>query len=302
MLSICIPVYNHNIQELVKELLHQLQSASIKGEIVVIDDASLAKFKVENRTISAFEQVVYIELEKNVGRSAIRNLFLKHTKFENLLFLDCDVKIHPDNFISNYLKSNAKVTCGGLLYPAKRPTRKHLLRWKYGVYRECRLAKERAQEPYKSFMTSNFMIKKNVLEKIRFDERLTDYGHEDTLFGYALMKKSIQIKHIDNQVIHNSGETSAEFLKKTRKGIENLWYIHTELLPTNKFSEINTLLKTYKKVKARRLVNLLSFLSYPILPVLSFLIRAGIVFLWCFDVYKLLYLCRVSKIKTNHST
>lgn len=302
MLSICIPVYNYDIQELVKELLQQLKNASTEGEIVVIDDASQEDFKAENRKVEAFEQVVYIELEKNSGRSAIRNFFLKHTRFEKLLFLDCDVRIYPDNFIHNYIKSTAEVTCGGLLYPESRPGRNQSLRWEYGIHRECKIAVERAKEPYKSFMTSNFMIKRVVFEKIKFDETLSGYGHEDSLFGYALIKNDIQIKHIDNQVIHNTNETSKEFLKKTRQGIENLWFIHSKLLPNGEFTEINKLLKTYEKIKAKRLANLLNFLSYPILPLFSALFRAGIVFLWCFDVYKLLYLCRISKkAKTSRS-
>ena len=118
-------------------------------------------------------QVIYIELEKNIGRSAIRNLFLEHAKYDNLLFLDCDsiISSEEDFFVEKYLQHNSEkvgVICGGCDYPIKSPRIKFRLRWKYGIKRELKMAEERAKNPYKSFMTSNFMIKKDVLKnKVR---------------------------------------------------------------------------------------------------------------------------------------
>ena len=46
------------------------------------------------------------------------------------------------------------------------------------------------------------MISKTCFEQISFNEDLQGYGHEDTLFGYELDKKNIQIHHLDNPVLN----------------------------------------------------------------------------------------------------
>ncbi len=297
MISVCIPVYNCDVCELVKELISQLKKTEVEGEVIVIDDASNDNYKVLNKTLLDLEYAKYIELEKNIGRSAIRNLFIKYAKFDYLLFLDCDTKLLYDSFISNYLNLNTDVICGGRVYSKRPKERKFLLRWKYGINRECKLAKERALEPYQSFMTNNFVAKRDILHQVQFNERLKGYGHEDSLFGYQLMKRDISIKHIDNPTVHDFTENSDEFLKKTRQGIKNLLFIHTNLIPNGEFVEVNKLLKTFEKTKW--LKSLLNLLSYPMLPFLAALFRAGIVPIWCFDAYKFLYLCRISRIKTT---
>ncbi len=33
-------------------------------------------------------------------------------------------------------------------------------------------------------MTNNFLIQQVLLAKIKFDERLNQYGHEESLFGF----------------------------------------------------------------------------------------------------------------------
>jgi glycosyltransferase involved in cell wall biosynthesis len=300
MISVCIPSYNCDITTLVMLLLRYQEPKDHDFEIVVIDDASMDKYKVANRSILGSNRVTYIELDKNIGRSAIRNLFFNYTKFEYLLFLDCDsIILSPNSFLRNYfdqISDKVGVTCGGRKYSGKPGRRKYVLRWKFGVRREFKMAKERSQNPYHSFMTNNFLIKRDVLEAIKFEEKLKGYGHEDSLFGYQLMKNNISIKHIDNPTAHDFTETSDEFLKKTRQGIENLLFIHISLLPSGEFVEVNKLLKTFEKTK--RIRSLFSLLSYPLLPFFAALFRVGIVALWCFDAYKLLYLCRISKTKT----
>ena len=294
-ISICIPVFNCDVKELISNLIQCSELFYVDYEIVIIDDASLERYKLLNREVQDFNNVTYIELDENIGRSAIRNLFLKHTKLDNLLFLDCDSKLLHKRFISNYLIFKSEIICGGREYQGKPKKSKHLLRWKYGIHRECKKAKNREKNPYHSFMTNNFMIKRPILGAIKFDERLTGYGHEDSLFGYQLMKNNIQIAHIDNPTIHDFNETSDEFLEKTRQGIENLVFIHTKLLPDGEFRQVNKLLAAYEKVKEKKIANLFNLLSYPVLPLITVLFRIGIVHLWCFDIYKLLYLCRVAK-------
>ena len=239
-------------------------------------------------------------MENNIGRAAIRNLFLKYANFNYLLFLDCDTRINNKQFINNYLsslKNNPLVICGGRSYSKKPIRTKHRLRWKYGVYRECKTAVERNRNPWHSFMTNNFIVKKTVLGKINFDEHLKAYGHEDTLFGYQLMTHKIQIQHIDNETIHDFNESSWVFLKKTRQGLKNLYFINTKLFPNGNFCQMNKLLQSFSKIKKAGLNLPMALISYVLLKPIALLFCLGIVWLWCFDIYKLLYFCRISVFK-----
>ena len=66
------------------------------------------------------------------------------------------------------------------------------------------------------------MILKSAFEKVRFNEKLKQYGHEDTFFGFELEQKGIEIKHITNHVLHAELESNQEFLEKSEKGVLNL--------------------------------------------------------------------------------
>ena len=168
MISILIPVYNFTIVDLVKNLHQQASSAGIVFEIICIDDKSEDTYRHNNNYIRCMPHVKYEELSKNIGRSRIRNLLAKQACYEQLLFLDCDSSILQDNFIQQYLdhaKSDA-IVYGGRNYEKKAPENKdYFFRWYYGVKRETTSAFTRKKHPYRSFMTNNFLIPKEVFLK-----------------------------------------------------------------------------------------------------------------------------------------
>jgi cellulose synthase/poly-beta-1,6-N-acetylglucosamine synthase-like glycosyltransferase len=221
MLSILIPVYNYNVFTLVETLFYQVLKCKIPFEIICLDDASGA-FLSENQKINQFENSTYSILEKNIGRSAIRNLLAKKAIYENLLFLDADTIPVHENFISNYIlhiNNNEKVVYGGILYENEHPNKDQLLRWIYGKNREALHVSERNKNPYLSFLTLNFLIKKSVFSKVNFNEEIPNLRHEDTLFSFELMQNKIEIIHIENPVYHLGIEDSKKFLKKSEEAV-----------------------------------------------------------------------------------
>ena len=285
MLSICIPIYNFNASHLIETLLQQTKHLPIPTEIILIDDASI-QFKEHHKKYS--ENCTYIELPENIGRARIRNLFLKHAKYDYLLFLDCDSTVDNPSFISNYLeiiKEKPNVVCGGSIYDYHHPKRENKLRLKNGYFRESQPATERNKNPFKSFLTNNFLIKKEILNNIKFDERLSKYGHEDTLFGYLLKSNNIPITHIDNVVVNGDIDLNDKFLAKTKNGIENLVQI---LKYTNYDPELIkdiSLLNIYFKFKIIDFV--ISIIFFLFEPILKTCFSKGIVNLYAFDFYKL---------------
>ncbi|MCQ2608485.1 MAG: glycosyltransferase [Bacteroidales bacterium] len=248
MISVLIPTYNHSVVTLVSDIEKQCIDTKINFEIIVIDDNSNESTKTENRKIQSYKNVIYKELTQNIGRSKIRNMLGEMATFPTLLFLDCDAGIVSDTFIKNYInKNNDLVVCGGTMYDSKPPTTDKQLRWLYGRKYEMRSAKKRSINPNKSFSAFNFLISKATFLSIKFDESISQYGHEDSVFGFHLWEKGIPITHIDNPLQHLGLDNNQDFIKKTEDSISNLIQLEKKL-PQQFKNEIR-LLGLYKKLK-----------------------------------------------------
>ncbi len=251
MLSILIPVYNFDIRKFISQLCEQAEKEDITYEIIVADDNSDKYFAEINKEIENLPNVKYILLDKNIGRSKIRNFLAEKAKYEYLLFADCDMLISGKNFIRNYLKSIKKndVIIGGIEYQTNKPGNSDkYLRWHYGRKREALPPQIRNKKPYSSFMSGNFLIPAEIFNKIKFNENITEYGHEDTLFGIELKRRNFKILHIDNVLMHIGLEDAAIFINKTKISIKNLIYI-SEKYKYPEFYENIKLLKVRKKLK-----------------------------------------------------
>lgn len=290
MLSILIPVYNYNIFTLVEMLYNQTLQCHIPFEIICLDDAS-QKFTIENQRINQFENTSYSVLEKNIGRSAIRNLLAQKAVYENLLFLDADTFPANDTFIAKYIaeiNTYKKVIYGGILYESSKPSKNEILRWVYGREREALAVSDRIKNPHLSFLTLNFLIKKSVFTKVRFNEEIPNLRHEDTLFSFNLKQNKIEVIHIDNPVFHLGLEDSKVFLKKSEEavlGLKNL--VDSNLIP----SEYTKLSSYFKSIKKYHLQGIIAFGFKILKPLMTkqFLSRKPSLFL--FDMYRLGYYC-----------
>lgn len=248
MISVCIPVFNFNIVPLVHSLYQQAQSADSHIEIVCIDDCSASEYKSVNAEVG--QEATFVYLASNIGRARIRNLFLEHTHGEYLLFLDDDCII-PPKFLQTYIDNisdKTAVVVGGRRYDNQPADREHYLRWLYGTRIESRTLPQRIANPYQSFMTNNFMIRRDILETIKFDDRISAYGHEDTLFGFRLKQSNIPILHIDNPVLNGDVESNDVFLNKSTEAVRNLAYIYKFLDQDPGFADTVRLLRAYRKV------------------------------------------------------
>lgn len=78
MLAVCIPVYNQKVEPLINDLITQSENIDENISIVLIDDASSEEFQEQYTNLRASAKV--IQLDANIGRSKIRNAFLKHTE------------------------------------------------------------------------------------------------------------------------------------------------------------------------------------------------------------------------------
>lgn len=246
MLSILIPTYNQDVSTLVNILHQQCVDENIQFEILAQDDASTkSTFDVFKASID----LPYFSWERNalnLGRSANRNKLAKQAKYDLMLFIDGDSVVQSDTFIKIFLDhQDHQLVYGGTNYPDKRPNDANLfLHWKYAKTHEALSVSQRISNPYNSFHSNNFLIKKAAFNKSPFDESILKYGYEDHLFAHNFKLLGVSILHISNPVFHDGLETNQAFLEKTKMAIENL----SELYQSGKIKEGN-LIQKYLQLK-----------------------------------------------------
>lgn len=289
MLSILIPCYNFDVRPLVHRLHQQVLQLSVPAEIRCVEDASAPLFVQLNKSLQTLSHVHWEALPQNLGRSKIRNYLAQTAQYEFLLFMDSDSMPTRDDYLAHYVAHlpTKGVLYGGRSYAADPPTDPQLyFHWFYGTQREVQATAQRQQRPYHAFMTNNFLIPKTVFATIQFDESLTQYGHEDTLFGCALAQAAVPILHLSNPLQHIGLEPRDQFLNKSQMALQNL----KQLYQSQKLHAGATrLLVWYQRLQPFRcLILVFAYLTIPFLK--RYLYQKKQASLFVFDVYKLLYL------------
>ena len=262
MISILIPVNDYDIVALVHSMKDGMEKVPEYCELLIGDDGSSLDFRNKYLQLEGGGVRVIVS-EKNIGRAAIRNKLALEAKGDHLLFIDADTMIQgtAEAYLLKWLPmiNTARVICGGTLYSETPPgDPDKILRWKYGREREQRTATERNKHPHSGFSTFNVLIEKSVFAKLRFNEELKQYGHEDTLLGYQLKKAGIAVLHINNPLIHEGIESNREFINKTKLGIENLSHLYDIVTDKRAFSSAVWMLRIYNRLYDLRLTRILA--------------------------------------------
>jgi len=298
MLSILIPTYNCNITRLVTDLHQQAVDTYVDFEIIVLEDGSTL-YVEENKAVNDFEFCRHIVLKENIGRSAVRNKLADQATYDHLLFIDCDAEVCSPHYVEKYVAfcKEACVVIGGTAYDENENDPRYSLRLAYGRQREARSALERGNEQtYHNFATFNFMISKVLFQKVRFDESIRGYGHEDTLFGHQLHELGIHFIHIENPLIHKGLDDNKTFLRKTEEGVRNLYLLYkTERYPY--LVDESKLLNTFVRIYKTGLTRLATFAFRVLKPYLQSHLSKPDPSLRLYDCYKILFLCETSLTK-----
>jgi len=297
MITVCIPVYNSNVCALVEALYEQSKNIKETIEIIVIDDGSIQAIKKLNAVLST--KVTYKENQQNRGRASIRNQFLEFASQPFLLFVDGDSALISDTFLENYLQEikseELQVLCGASVYQKETPERKYYLRWKYSILRESKSLQERLKNPSLGFKSNNFLIRKTVFEKVKFNETLLGYGHEDTLLGFELAQSKIAIHHIDNPVLNKNLDDNTTFLSKTNEGLKSLLQVLEIVNHNEQFTQNIKLEVAYQRIKNNPFLKVGFSISVVFLPLLTYFLKKGFFTLRMFDLYKLIQFDKLGK-------
>ena len=226
-LSILIPTYNDNCLTLVKDVRDLcLDIAGLDFEILVGDDGSTSTEVIEaNKKIDTLSHCKYLLRGENTGRARIRNYLAHEAQYDLLLFIDTQKSIISADFINNYLSraNEADVIYGGQVIVGDEAAYQGNLRRKYEVaYQKTSHAALRQENPYANFNTSNFIIRRETMITHPLDERFTQYGYEDVLYGKSLESAGIKVLHINNPVGLGRFESNERYVNKTEEALRTL--------------------------------------------------------------------------------
>lgn len=242
MISVLIPTYNYKCYTLAHDLQQQLEKSGEDYEVIVADDGGKDQVvAISNHRINDLPGCRFIRRQENVGRAAIRNYLASEAKGEWLLFMDSDGEVVAEDFVKKYIdaaKEGHDVICGGIKHPDKCPSKEQSLRWKYEKEHEVRIG-----YISKCFRSFCFMIRKEVFEKVQFNESYRKYGLEDVQFGKDLQEKGYSIHAINNPLQNRDIETNEVFLRKTEEWVSNLH------LFAGKLTDEVRLMKMVKRLK-----------------------------------------------------
>jgi len=294
MISILIPTYNQDITRLARELHRQALEQYVDFEIIAMEDGSNKNVEI-NYQIIELTNCKHIVLRNNIGRSAVRNKLADEAKYEHLLFIDCDAEVCSSYFIEKYLTfCNEKcVVIGGTAYNPAEINPDYSLRLKYGRQREARSALERGKN---NFATFNFLISKSIFNRVRFDESIRGYGHEDMLFGHQLHQLGYEFIQIENPLIHKGLDDNQTFINKTEEATRNLFLLY-ETGRYQFLSEESRLLNTFLLIKRMKLTHLLAWKFDFTKNFMCKLLSKKNPCLLLYDLYKILFMCKTSLTK-----
>ena len=291
MLSILIPTYNQNILKLVTELHRQAVEQFADFEIIVLEDGSTQHVE-ENKKSNDLQFCKQVVLSLNIGRSAVRNKLAELAKYQHLLFIDCDAEVCSPYYIERYLSfcNEECIVIGGTAYSENETNPNYSLRLKYGRLREARSAQDRGKN---NFATFNFLISKNIFNRIQFDESIRGYGHEDMLFGHQLHMEGYEFIQIENPLIHNGLDDNATFILKTEEATRNLFL----LFKTGKYPFLQNeskLLRSLSKIQKFGLTKIFAFKFDVLKKLMRNRLSISSPSLLLYDLYKVLFLCKTS--------
>lgn len=253
MLSILIPIYNFRCKALVESLHSQAEQLGIEYEIILADDAS-TQYIDEIAELASSQYVRFFSFTENQGRSRIRNFLASKALYRYLLFLDCDAEVCSDDFLKKYVEVIRPDVCvygGRALYPY-RVTSEYALESEYNRKREVNYVKDGI------FTTFNFLIDRKIFEKIGFDESITTYGHEDTIFALKCREQT-DILFIENPLVHLGISTNRSYLHKVELSCRNV----AEMSQTYSDDVMRRMFKVwraYSKLRALHLAPMLQIL------------------------------------------
>ena len=230
LVSVIIPVFNREltIEMAVRSVLSQTYS---NLELIVVDDCSTDK-SVEVVQRIKDERIRVIVCDKNRGACAARNIGIKNSKGEIIAFQDSDDCWHKDKLEKSlfYLKEKHADMVFSALYPINSKKEKRIPSYNLNFEKDklTRLLISNC------ISTQTIVIRKQVTEKVRFDEELPRF--QDWDFGLQVLKNRFSVFYIDEPLVdyYMSNDSITKNVEKGIRAYEIIQKKYEEEYKSNK--------------------------------------------------------------------
>jgi glycosyltransferase involved in cell wall biosynthesis len=296
MISVLIPFFNWDVTGLLEDLLIAISQANFEVEVIACDDHS-PDSELYQRVFSLFKDeksVSIFQNDNNLGRSRTRNILINKAKYDDIIFIDGDSRLsEPKSYLNRYAEAleDHAIVVGGTLYEAKAPADRSLrLHWNYGRHRESKASVVRNRQPLRYFFSNNFACQRSIFSIFPFDDSISGYGYEDSLWADEVSMSGHKIHHIDNYVIHKGLKNKHKFLEDADEAVLTL--VHWA--KTSRESHVN-LLKHYQALRQNTAGKIVLWLLEILGPFCGRMLKAGYINLKLFDLYRLGSLSIIAK-------
>lgn len=200
LISVIVPVYNVEkyLDKCIESITKQTYS---KLEIILVDDGSTDQsgkicdiWQQKDHRIEVIHKI-------NGGLSDARNVGIKNSKGEYLVFVDSDDYLELDmieNLYQNALENDAQIVAGGFIYETSSEQMPYYAKKNYIANSEEALKRLFTNNDISSNICDK-LYKKELFDKIEFP---VGKIHEDMATLYKLLDKACTISHIDKAGYH----------------------------------------------------------------------------------------------------
>jgi glycosyltransferase involved in cell wall biosynthesis len=207
-LSIVVPFHQYDATPLLVDLTAKLAASAENVELVLLDDGSPDESHFERIAVLIRDSAIPVKAvrsHRNLGRSGARNALVDFARAPYLLFLDSDMLPDRADYLERYL---AEIHAGTVFaYGGRSVARcgtiapEHELHWYFTKRFEQLPASTRAKDPAVYFLSSNFIVRRDIIQRIPLDARFTGWGWEDCEWAHRVIAVH-PLKHINNSATH----------------------------------------------------------------------------------------------------
>jgi len=216
-LSVIIPTYNRC--DMLERVLLSYKKQNFKDfEVIVVDDGSSDNTRKMVENLLVDYSLAYF-FQTNRGPAAARNLGIKKSSGEILLFTGDDILPEKEDFFEKHLNAQAKnIAVLGYTSWHKEIKKTPFINFLSGYHFCYQQIKDKQQVDYGCFYTSNISVSKEILEEVGFfDEDFCYAAYEDTELSYRLHQAGMRI-------IYESGASAFHNHKINFKGYcQTMW-------------------------------------------------------------------------------
>lgn len=218
-LSILVPTFRDDPSPLIRALAPAAARLGTAVELIVYDDGSRDATLVcrISDALQAFGAPArLIVAEDNGGRSTGRNRLVADARGAHCLFLDADMLPASSDFLDRWLAlatPQTAVACGGFLVSTDAVDQTLRLHQYLARRSDCRSATERARKPAHTTVTSNLLVRRDVVAAFPFDATFSGWGWEDVDWAFGVAAHH-DIRHVDNPALHAGLDTTDVLLRK----------------------------------------------------------------------------------------